>query len=93
MHFVEKPESKPSAVMLSKPRFRTVQAFRRYFGESCQMLCDALNRNLLAVFLGSNLLTGAVNMSLPTLEASWCPSRPCILLASPALPQRLTTAS
>ena len=71
VHFVEKPESKPSAVMLSKPRFRTVQAFRRYFGESCQMLCDALNRNLLAVFLGSNLLTGAVNMSLPTLEASW----------------------
>ena len=31
---------------------------------------DALNRHLLGVFLLANLLTGAVNLTLPTMHAS-----------------------
>jgi hypothetical protein len=35
------------------------------------MLCDAINRNQLAIFLASNIMTGATNMVLPTLTATW----------------------
>lgn len=47
------------------------------------MLSDALNRNLLAIFLASNLLTGAANLARQSLSrrllASFLPlaPRPC----------------
>jgi glucosaminylphosphatidylinositol acyltransferase len=33
-------------------------------------LSDSFNRNLLALFLAGNLLTGAVNLSMPTIDAA-----------------------
>jgi hypothetical protein len=35
------------------------------------MLCDGINRNQLAIFLASNIMTGATNLVLPTLTATW----------------------
>ncbi|EKX43814.1 hypothetical protein GUITHDRAFT_163762 [Guillardia theta CCMP2712] len=45
---------------LQGPKDGTILKQRRMEKISCQLLCDALNRNLLAIFLLSNLLTGRI---------------------------------
>eukprot|EP00802_Teleaulax_amphioxeia_P012920 Tamp_12966.p1 GENE.Tamp_12966~~Tamp_12966.p1 ORF type:complete len:582 (-),score=75.64 Tamp_12966:16-1761(-) len=62
VHWIEVPAVK---------RGGRVVSLRKMSAVSCQMLCDAINRNQLAVFLASNLMTGATNMVLPTLTATW----------------------
>jgi len=44
---------------------------RTYTYTHTQMLCDGINRNQLAIFLASNIMTGATNLVLPTLTATW----------------------
>ena len=57
---------------LETPGGNTIALLRRRTAPaaSCSdALSDSFNRNLLALFLAGNLLTGLVNLSLPTIDA------------------------
>jgi phosphatidylinositol glycan class W len=64
---------------------QTAASLRRAAAASSDALSDGFNRNLLALFLAGNLLTGLVNLALPTIDVPPAPAAAIVLAYAAAL--------